>query len=175
MAYFRACLTYHGHAMVCVSFVRPSCICIWFETCGTCSICMLECVYTLASMGGCWPMYHTIGTSVHPRLAWGILDLVRSSTVPMRFGIRVVCPCSVDCICMMHDVRATTVAALLMLGTAHTMPSTCDVPTGSLSESTVSSRKLSRTHIARYNLSRLASWVGCNVMRDRQNGSMAQP
>jgi hypothetical protein len=33
---------------------------------------------------------------------------------------------------MMHDVRAATVAALLMLGTAHTMPSTCDAPTGSL-------------------------------------------
>ena len=61
----------------------------------------------------------------------GILDLVRSSTVPMRFGIQVVCPCSVDYLNMMHDVRATTVAALLMLGTAHTITSTCDAPTGS--------------------------------------------
>ena len=96
---------------------------------------MLECVYTLASMGGCWPLCHTLGTLVHPRLASGILDLVRSSTVPMRFGIRVVCPCS-SCgliiYYMMHDVRATSVAVLLMLGTAHTMPSTCDAPTGSL-------------------------------------------
>ena len=50
----------------------------------------------------------------------------------MRFGIRVVCPCPVDYLYMMHDVRATSVAALLMLGTAHTMPSTCDAPTGSL-------------------------------------------
>ena len=100
---------------------------------------MLECVYTLASMGGCWPLCHTLGTLVHPRLAWGILDLVRSSTVPMRFGIRVVCPCS-SCgliiYYMMHDVRATSVAVLLMLGTAHTMPSTCDAPTGSLTWST---------------------------------------
>ena len=32
----------------------------------------------------CWPLFHTLGTTLHPRLAWVILDLVRSITAPMR-------------------------------------------------------------------------------------------
>ena len=63
------------------------------------------------------------------RLAWGILDVVRSSICPLCGSG--VFRLSVDYLYNMDDVRATTVAALLTLGAAQAVPLACYPRTGS--------------------------------------------